>query len=399
MRTALITILILSATLLSSNIKAENTYPPENAAVLYYKNLDYYPPEGDIMNKIQKYAMGHIELDEDIVKHLDKYQYVIKELTVAGDIKICNWGIDFSEGMSTLLPGLSDFRKYSYLLVSDARRLVSNGDYYEAVNRCITAEKFAAHVSGNTLINSMVGTAISAISDKCITHILSETLADESKLLYLRGQLDSFDNRIKRMRTGLLAEKKLPESLYSEKSSRQSARKEILDIAEMELEKDDSKVKKEIIEKIKADDDKFLNDALKYHVERLDEAAAAFDLPYKDASEILSKTLPDKITNDANKKPVAFMAKALVPSCLRIYRLTVRSQNSLNAIKTALEVYLVKIKTGNLPKKLPVNTPKDLYTGKLMIYEITDEGFILRCQGPDTEKDKENDTYKFKVKK
>jgi hypothetical protein len=78
----------------------------------------------------------------------------------------------------------------------------------------------------------------------------------------------------------------------------------------------------------------------------------------------------------------------------------VRSQNSLNALKTAVEIYLVQAKTGKLPDKLPANAINDLYTDKAMVYEITDKGFSLRCQSPeDTKKARKNDTYVFTTKK
>ena len=39
------------------------------------------------------------------------------------------------------------------------------------------------------------------------------------------------------------------------------------------------------------------------------------------------------------------------------------------------------------------------YYSTAMAYEITKEGFTLRCQGADTEKDKKKDTYIFKLNK
>ncbi len=219
MRIALIISVMTLVTLLSPIAEA-NTYPPENAVVIYYKIISEYPPVGDddIMNKIRDYADGEIELDEEIVKHIDKYQYIIKDLTVASDIAYCNWGIDFSEGLETRLPYVGVFKRYTYLLVSDAKRLVSNGDYHEAIDRCITVEKLAFHVGGDLLIMSLVGSHMSRRSDECIMQILSETPVDTDKLLHLRSQLDHFEDRIKRMKDGFLAEKKLLEVLCDKKS-------------------------------------------------------------------------------------------------------------------------------------------------------------------------------------
>lgn len=399
MRIALIITLTILATLLSPFTQAANTYPPENAALLYYKILANYPSDGDIMKKIRDYSTDDIELDEEIINHLDSYQYIIKELTVASDIEHCNWGIDFSEGLTTHLPGLSAFKKYTYLLVSDARRLASKGDYYEAIDRCVTAEKFASHVSGNTLINSLVGSAISAMSDKCIAHIIYETSADTDKLLYFRGQLEHFKNRIERVKDGFFAEKQLVEVIYNKTSSNRLTYEMLMKDVSSELKNIDSDTKEELVEKVKAGDARFFDKTLKYHIGLVYDALSAFDRPYAEAYEILSKQIPGNAENDAKEKPEALLAWIYMPATAKVYGFAIRSQNSLNALKTAVEIYLVKAKTGELPKTLPANALKDLYTGKDMVYEITSKGFILRCQGPeDSEKAKKNDTYKFKVK-
>jgi len=63
-----------------------------------------------------------------------------------------------------------------------------------------------------------------------------------------------------------------------------------------------------------------------------------------------------------------------------------------------VEVYLALANAGQLPEKLPDHLPKDPFTGRDFIYEITDEGFALRCQG----KDFLNRKYRlleFKIKK
>lgn len=398
MRIALITILTICTTLLSPATQAANTYPPENAAVLYYKILANYPPDDDIMNKIGDYATGDIELDDEIVKHVDSYQYVIKEITIASNIPHCNWGVNLSDGFDAQLPGLSAFKRYTYLLMSDARRLALKGDYYEAIDRCITTEKFALHVSGNTLINSLVGNAISGLSGKCIIHIISETAGDTDKLLYLQGQLDHFSNRIERMKTGCFAEKQLAETLFNKNSPNRITYEMLMKFTDQEFKNFDNDVKKELIEKIKAEDAELFEKALKYYIGIIYDAAAAFDRPYWQAYDILSKQISEKIENDVKEKPEAMLAGIFMPAFAKSYGFAIRSQNSLNALKTAVDIYLIQAETGKLPKTLPANAINDLYTGKEMVYEITDEGFTLRCQGPDTEKDKKRDTYEFKIK-
>ena len=67
-----------------------------------------------------------------------------------------------------------------------------------------------------------------------------------------------------------------------------------------------------------------------------------------------------------------------------------------NGIKAAVEIYLVVAETGRLPEKLPAHLPKDPFTGRDFGYEVTDEGFALRCQGKEFPRRKD---LEFKVRK
>jgi hypothetical protein len=57
-----------------------------------------------------------------------------------------------------------------------------------------------------------------------------------------------------------------------------------------------------------------------------------------------------------------------------------RHTAQVNSTKAGVELYLIMAKTGQLPNELPDYLPKDPYTGRNFLYEITDDGFILGCQ-------------------
>lgn len=82
----------------------------------------------------------------------------------------------------------------------------------------------------------------------------------------------------------------------------------------------------------------------------------------------------------------------------RQYPFYVGCQAHINGIKAAVEVCLVLAKTGQLPEKLPDGLPKDPFTGRDFVYEITDEGFALRCQGEEF-LSRKNRFLEFRVKK
>ncbi|GAI97930.1 unnamed protein product, partial [marine sediment metagenome] len=89
---------------------------------------------------------------------------------------------------------------------------------------------------------------------------------------------------------------------------------------------------------------------------------------------------------------------ALVPAVGKLYGQGVRVETFSNAVRTAVEIYIVKAKTGRLPDELPAGLPKDLFSSKPFQYEKTVEGFILHCQGRDLLKDTIHQ-YEFKIKK
>jgi hypothetical protein len=63
-----------------------------------------------------------------------------------------------------------------------------------------------------------------------------------------------------------------------------------------------------------------------------------------------------------------------------LYNLKVRNEAQFNALKAAIEIYLIKARTGQLPQTLPAGLPKDPYSGQDFGYEITEEGFTFHSQ-------------------
>lgn len=70
----------------------------------------------------------------------------------------------------------------------------------------------------------------------------------------------------------------------------------------------------------------------------------------------------------------------------------------MNAAKAAIEIYLIRAKTGELPDALPGGLPKDPYTCRDFGYDITDEGFALRCQGKQFQRERLRRMLEFTVR-
>ena len=78
-----------------------------------------------------------------------------------------------------------------------------------------------------------------------------------------------------------------------------------------------------------------------------------------------------------------------------VYRIQVRYKTHLNIMKAAIEIYLVKAKTGKLPETLPEYLPKDPLCGREFLYEITNEVFSLKSSVDMNTRD--NIHFEFKV--
>jgi len=143
-------------------------------------------------------------------------------------------------------------------------------------------------------------------------------------------------------------------------------------------------------------DEEFFKASREYFLNHQAAILAAVELPYPDSFEQL-KRLDKKLKEDYKKDTHSILTNEFMSAIDSILSLDVRSKTHSNAIKAAIEIYLIRARTGRLPDALPDGLPGDLYSGKDFKYEKTADGFTLRCRGKDMSKD-EIYKYEFKVK-
>ncbi|MGB7582221.1 MAG: hypothetical protein WBL85_07250, partial [Sedimentisphaerales bacterium] len=173
MKTTLKVILIGAVLLVSAG--QAFAYPPDNAAVLYYKvfMLMKEPNSAD-QNMIGQVLRGDTESDAQIRLYLEDNRKFIKEIVTAADIKNCDWGMDLSEGFAMPLPPLAKCRDMAKLLAADAKVLAEKGDYKTALERCITMHKMGRHVGDDIIVQGLVGRATGVLANKRIVEILPQ---------------------------------------------------------------------------------------------------------------------------------------------------------------------------------------------------------------------------------
>ena len=387
---------ILIALLLLVSTSSTFALPPDpdNAAVLYYQVfLIYEKPDDTMKDMVADLAKGKIEPNTRITQFIESQKTVTRLVVAAAKLPNCNWGLKYSDGLSLEMPYLSQARNLTYLILADARTIAANGDYDLAIDRCLTARKLALHAASEPIIiNFLVGISIEKLANKCIQDILSSAPVDLETLQHLKAELDEFDNRLLPMELTWDTEREVMASYMTPEKVG-----EIIPLLLGETEEDESEEIKIANERILASDEQFCQRNVDYYNEHMTTMFSSFELPYEQAYARLEK-LGNKPSEEFKENPDATMAAILAPAVHKIYNNDVSRKSFSNALKTALEIYIINAKTRQLPDTLPSDLPKDLFSGKPFQYAKTAEGFILRCQGRDLVKD-EIYEYEFKIKK
>jgi len=379
--------LVLAAVVFFMMAACAYSYPPDNAAVLYYKAAVFYGVDVEMGNMLADFQKGKIELNDKIREFVKENRIAINTVLDATEVKNCDWGIDFSQGVATLMPPLSNLKKLAHLVTTDAKILAADGDYEAALSRCMSLYRMARHINDRVYISYLMGIAINGLTNGCVTQIMSEMPQDMQSLTRLKSQLIEIDSRPFSVKPALWGER---EAMLGAMTLEQMP--EVAHIVAHILECDES-VKQKLLSLDKAAIDR----NREYHKNHIARIIDAFDMPYVEGYTAIKES-HKKMKEDVKSSPDLILTELLEPAVDKIFSLSIRFKTHNNAIKTAIELYLIKAQTGQLPASLPAGLPKDLFSGKDFEYEKTADGFILRCQGKDLGKD-EIYEYEFKVKK
>ncbi len=374
---------ILMAVVLTSTAFA---YPPDNAAVLYYRASLAYNANDAMMDKVMKFIKGDAEIDNEITKYIEDNKYAIKYYIDAGDAPNCDWGMDYSEGVELQMPHFSPLRNLARIVRAQAKITAQSGDYNRALDLCLSVHKAGNHIAGGgLLISYLVGISLDAMANQGIADILGDMSDNPEILIRLRGQIYEVTGKFPSLTASLNRDMNTcMQDMFKERVE------QILDSSGDFASKEKARI-------IRRADEKFFRANKEYFLSHQAALLSAIELPYPQSNEQLVR-LREKLSSDSKNNPKAILTELFVPAIDRILCLNIRIKTHFNAIKTAIEIYMIKAKTGNLPDALPADLPGDLFSGKPFIYEKTAKGFTLRCQGKDLSKD-EIYKYEFKVKK
>ena len=389
MKKALLIALLLS--LLTNGLVY--AYPPDNAAVIYYKlmNLVEKPNEA-IEEQLRNLPTSSEPASKEVLAFIEnqKKNFLIQELEVASEIKYCDWGLDVSQGYATKLPHLGKMKIFANLLLADGAIAANRGETSTALNKNLIVRRVANHCSNDdTMIGFLVSLSITQKCNETLRNILATHLVNEATLVELKKELLLDPYRPSSIQKPFIGERKAA----------------ILEIPNMTVEKlkefefdvseKDMKRARKIFEK---GDPELADRSIKYIEQYFDMVLSLPEKPYIQAFSGYEKEIQKVVEDAKNGNDEAFLPNLLFPALTKCYNHSIRWKTEYHAMLNALDVYIALQKTGKLPEKLTDNSYLDCFSDKPFIYEITKDGFTLRCQQEDLI-DKKIQEYTFKLPK
>ena len=369
-------------------------YPPDpdNAALLYYQSYIAYEKADDTMQSmVADLSRGKIEPNERIREYIENCRGAINLAVAAAEVPNCNWGMKYSDGFEMLLSHLAQTRKLAFIIGSEIRILAADGDYRKALNRCLTLHKISKHMGDETIISFLVAMAIGKMADNQVQFLLGEMPQDLKTLTWLKSQLAIIDSKPLSSRGTTEYERELSlEHMHLDKL------KQLIEIVNGEPIKPDSKE----AEQLRNVDQATIDKNRAYYIKHMDTLQTILSSPMNYAKVCAElKKLNEQPHKDLAENNIdAYITSIVAPDFKKIVSIETSGKTLNNAVRAAIDIYIQKARTGQLPETLPAGLPKDLFSGKDFRYEKTADGFTLRCRGKDLDKN-EIYKYEFKVKK
>jgi len=273
----------------------------------------------------------------------------------------------------------AEFRQIAFLLEVDALTLTFDGDCRAALERCLSIRRMMYHIADEHDIGYLVSLQRHEQAFYCIQQILSSMPVDRETLTWLQGQISTvqgpppplgrafeitLEDAIKHLRAH-------PEDLEIRKEG-------LLDIIE------DESLRQEILS---LTDDELLERAKELYKKFLSSVNRVIgsDIPYQQ-KHLQLKQLEDEFGDD---DPIFIILFGYVPTnnVARHNDIYVRTIAEYNAIRAAIEIYLINAETGQLPETFPPHSPEDPFSGQDFEYEFTSQGFVLRCREKEIDAD------------
>lgn len=429
-----------------------------NAALLYYQAFLLLPElDDDIYKKIKGVCKG-AEPDKQLKILLGKCLPSMELFEAASQIPDCTWGLLSEEKISSAFLNrnavnliyivttdariLSAEGHYRQAL-EQCLRLRQFANHLSHVSQ-LWASSWEANgmalMTINSVLNAMppevdtlswlrgrlsvvkvekefLDVYLNSILDTILTDIIgsSQTYAEETRLDTIEATQNLFGSIFAILDSEMSAGQKLAEIKKIKIADRypdnpfmnmsDELRKEIKSIMYPEIDNEDM-FQEDVLVKLKDVINKSVSDKetaeliynyfkRKHDIDKIILSDVSQDQKFMDKITEIKRLSHER--SEAEKLADIFMSKGpeyLGLPITSIFEIQIEQMYLTNSTKTAVELYIILARTGQLPHELPGYLPKDPYTNQNLIYEITDDGFVLSCNSDGFERGKERFAFK-----
>jgi len=396
---------------------------PDNAALLYYQALLLKPEQDTETFQLIDGILRGDEPDDRIREYLKSCDEMFKIVEAATKIQKCDWGALHSQGQELSMVIISQLRQLNLLLRVYARTLAADEDYRQAIDWGLKIRQIGKHIGDDTIVMRAISLAFGKSSLATIKHVLESMSPDSEILTWLQEQLfiqdlpqsparvlkndlelalnaarrNPTNFNLWRLRLATIAQLPYSESWIEgvpENLIPKTPNEDDLQEARGMLNLTDQK-KNNIQELLNLSNEELLERYQQWYTLWLNSVTQIIesDMIYQKKIEELRRI--EEKRQGPPYDPFTFSSLAN-PDVIDLYSLHIRDEVYFKTIRAAIGIYLVFAETGKLPDKLPDNLPKDPYSGQDFEYEITDDGFILRCQVDEIDLNVHRNEFKVK---
>ncbi len=366
----------------------------ENAALLYYQALLAYREPDPCTARVLNVLSRGGEPDRRVRAYLGRSLATIEMAQIASQMPQCHWGpmrageqqLDFNLGIP--------LRRLSRLLDADARTLAADGHTRAALACCLTLRRLARHAGDETYNLYSISQSIHTLALLAVTQVLSTSPLERETLAWLKAQLVATPGTPFQPAQALHKWRDAELRFWRTRPKGRPFTRELVlgkmpdpnDRALLGIWTDDQllvialqrermvpgyygiSAGPQLLARAQQACDEYLESALQI---------LKANLSYRETHAKLQEMVEALDDRAADGDPIAILSEA--SKVVEIYhRLMVRNAVYDNLVATAIEVCLVKSRTGQLPRVLPAGLPKDVYTNRDFEYGRTEKGFLLR---------------------
>jgi hypothetical protein len=345
---------------------------PNNSALLYYQACFIWPPDiPRTLNNVQRGGDPNDQVREQLNR--SPWPETLELIQAATRLPQCDWGILYSRGQRIPVPVLFSFKRIQILLGIQAKVLAADGQYRSALENCIIMRRFAAHIGDDTFHTWAASESMDGAATSAVRYVLGVLPPDEALLTWLKNQLGSVPGAPWRPEEALPRFRDMDVQEWTAHPGKHKGWREAF------LENIEDEGVRERMQHL--NESQLFDQALRSFDAALGQALTVLrnDNSYNQKCAEFAQIVDLAWEKARQGDPVATFTDR-VENLGKYYRFHVNVMAARNALTNAIEVYLVKARTGHLPEELPPNLPEDPYSGKSFQYEITKEGFVLCCR-------------------